>query len=417
MSVITVGPRDFIRPPYRNCPHCGHQSFGIWIMGRNAYYRRCRECLYQGPSISLPDLNKKIIYLDQFAISNMMKASNPDTKAYHGGTLDPFYAELYQRLKRLTRMQLIVCPSSFTHTWESLTSPFFKALEQFYEMLSYGVKFYDAHTIRRFQLHAHARNWIHGMRDKPSEIDVQTVVTGHINDWPPDFRVRANLTYGSEIIDELVRWRNEVHQGLSEVFERWRTEKHKTFDDWFNEELVGYGEVTLNIFTDSKAKSFLSLLRDGVLLETPESVHAVQAVMEVFREAGIPEGQIWSKTREYFLSPELRHVPSIRISSMLYAALARKAAGGQKRPPNRGMANDVEALSAMLPFCDAMFVDKECHALLSEEPLRSELDYGTLLFSLNNKQDFLAHLKEIENKASEEFITALTELYGDQWIN
>ena len=71
-------------------------------------------------------------------------------------------------------------------------------------VISYkGVKFYDAHTIRRFQLDAHAKNWIGSMPDKPTEMDVQTVVTGHINDWPTHFRVRANLTYGSEIIDEL----------------------------------------------------------------------------------------------------------------------------------------------------------------------------------------------------------------------
>jgi hypothetical protein len=151
------------------------------------------------------------------------------------------------------------------------------------------------------------------------------------------------------------------------------------------------------------------------MLEAPESVYAVQAVMQVFREEGIPQEQLLSKASEYFLSPHLRHVPSIRISSMLYAALARKVAGGQKRPPSRGMANDVEVLSALLPYCNAMFVDKECHALLSEEPLRSELGFGIKVFSLNNKQDFLVYLKDIEKSASQDLMMALVELYGDSW--
>ncbi|MGO9568771.1 MAG: hypothetical protein ACLP5H_14645, partial [Desulfomonilaceae bacterium] len=240
--------------------------------------------------------------------------------------------------------------------WESLASPFFKALEEFYEMLSYGVKFYDAHTIRRFQVHEHAKNWVLGIPDKPSEIDVQTVVTGHINDWPPAFRVRANLTYGTEIIDELVKWRNEIREGLCEVFQRWKTEKDRTFMDWFGEEARAFGEVTLRIYKDHFTKSLDSFIRNGVLTEVPEGVLIVQDLMAMFREEGVPREETLSKATEYLLSADLTRVPSIKISSMLYAALARKAAGGQKRPPNRGMANDVETLCVLLPFCNAMFV-------------------------------------------------------------
>ena len=417
MSTITIGPRDFIRPPHRPCPYCGNPSFGIWIIGRDRYHRRCKECLYQGPAVPLPDLSKKVIYLDQFAISNIMKASNHNTKAHISGTLDPFYFELLNLLKRLVRMQLIVCPSSFTHTWESLVSPFFKSLEACYEMLSYGVRFYDSHSIRRFQLSEHAKNWICGEPDKPLTLDIHTVVTCSINVWPSDIRVSANLNYDDTVIHDLVKWRDGMQQGLCEVFKRWRTEKGRTFNDWFEEEARGYGEVTLKAYNEAKVNSFLSLLRHGVLTEAPESVNAVQAVMEVFREAGISPEQIWLKTQEYFLSPHLRNVPSIKIVSMLYAALARKAAGGQKRPPNRGMANDIESLSSVLPFCDAMFVDKECHALLREKPLCTEIDYGTLLFSLNNKQDFLDYLRDIEKNASADILTVLTEVYGDWWKN
>ena len=95
--------------------------------------------------------------------------------------------------------------------------------------------------------------------------------------------------------------------------------------------------------------------------------------MNVFREEGVSEQQIWATVCEYFSSSLLKHVPSIKISSMLYAALARKAVAGQRRPPNRGTANDIEAISFLSPFCDAMFVDRECHALLSDEPLRTEI--------------------------------------------
>jgi len=330
-----------------------------------------------------------------------MKASNPSTKAHQRGTLDPFYSDLFELVKRLARMQLIVCPSSFTHTWESLVSPFFNPLEQFYEMLSNGVKFYDSHTIRRFQLIEHARNWIRGEPDKPLTLDIQTVVTGSINAWPPHIRVKVNLNYPNAIVDELTQWRNQAHEGLCEEFQRWTTENHKTFNDWFTEETRAFGEVIVGSF------------QNGLFTELPENFDYVHAVMDVLQEAGVPDDQILSTTAEYFLSSHLKDIPSIKVSSMLYAALARKAAGGQKRPPNRGMANDIEVLSVLLPFCDTMFVDKECHALLSEGPLSTELDYGTLLFSLNNKQDFLDYLGDIEKSAPHELITTVTELYGN----
>jgi len=405
MAAITVGPRDFIRTPYRTCPHCGNAGFGIWIIAPDRYYRRCRDCLYKGPAVTLPPLNKKVIYLDQFAISNLMKASNPYTNAHGSGALDPFYSQMLKTLTRLTRMQLIVCPSSSTHTRESLVSSLFRSLQKFYEMFSYGLTFYDAHTIRRSQVSNHARNWIRGEPDKPPELDIQKVLSGRMNVWPSVFRVRFKLKYEDAIIEELVRVRNEVHQGLCKVFQRWTTEQHKTFGDWFAEEARAFGKLTLEAYED--------YVKGGVSIQNSEAVYAVHAVMKVFREAGVRQEEILSKVSEYFLSPHLKCVPSIKISSMLYAALARKAAAGQKRPPDKGMANDVETLCIILPYCDAVFIDKECHALLSEEPLRTELNYGTLVFSLNNKQDFLTYLSDIENSASEGLITALTEVYGN----
>jgi hypothetical protein len=422
---MTLSPRDFIRPPFRRCPRCGAPSYGIRVVARENYGRACKQCLYRGAAIPLPELDKKVIYLDQFVISNMMKASNPNTKAHRRGTLDPFYADLFERLKRLARMQLIVCPSSFTHQWESLASPFFKALEACYETLSYGVKFYDPSSIRRFQLIEHARNWIRDEPDKPLTLDVHSLVTSSINVWPPDFHVKVNLNYGEDVVDEIVKWRNEGHQGLCAVFGRWMSEKNRTFKDWFTEEAMAFGETALKVYKDHFVFALKSLIQEAVLggsqlllghilAEPPELYTNVQVIRHEFREAGIREDQVLSKVREYFLSPHLKDVPFIKIQSMLYAALARKAAAGQKRPPNRGMANDIEILSLLLPFCDAMFVDKECHALLREKPLCTEINYGTRVFSLNNKQDFLDYLADIEKSASPELLAALAELHENR---
>jgi hypothetical protein len=79
-------------------------------------------------------------------------------------------------------------------------------------------------------------------------------------------------------------------------------------------------------------------------------------------------------------------VPSMRMSSLLFTAMARKAPiGGQMRPPNRGTISDVKTVAAVLPYCDAIWVDNEVAGLLGEEPLRTQIDDGTRVFSWNTR--------------------------------
>jgi len=70
------------------------------------YVRRCIKCWFD-QSFPLPALNKRIIYLDQFVISNMMKELDPSNKNTNG-----FYRSLFERLDRLSKLQLLVCPES-----------------------------------------------------------------------------------------------------------------------------------------------------------------------------------------------------------------------------------------------------------------------------------------------------------------
>jgi len=119
--------------------------------------------------------------------------------------------------------------------------------------------------------------------------------------------------------------------------------------------------------------------------------------------------------QEYLMSASLKDVPFNKISSMLFAAIARKAASGQKRPPNRGMCNDIDCISTLLPYCDAMFIDNECHGYLQESPLRECITYGTKTFGWNNRKEFLAYLSGILSSGSKEHLRLIEEVYGPGW--
>jgi len=112
----------------------------------------------------------------------------------------------------------------------------------------------------------------------------------------------------------------------------------------------------------------------------------------------------------------MKDVPFNRISSMLYAALARKAAAGRNKPPGQGIVNDIPLISILLPYCDTIFLDKECYGYLNEEPLKSDLNYGTRLFSISNRDELMAYLDDIEKSASEQHLSMVTAVYGDSWL-
>lgn len=393
----------------------------------NAYLRRCRECFYPHPArgdsmirFALPKLNKKVIYIDQFAISNMMKALNPQTKAYQKGTIDQFWLRLYERLDRLCKLQLIICPMSESHREESIFSSFFKALERMYTLLSYGVGFDSPGVIKQFQVSKHAKEWIVGRGDEEIELNVHDIINGNINAWQEKLIISSNIQYSQDLMDDWRRSRERTREVLKRVFERWSSEKEKTFNEWFKEEVMGFGDGILrNYFSD--LKRFEDIFVDRIMLTScnifpSESIILVLEIRDVFREAGIKDVDILPKTIEYFTSPSIKNVPCVKICAMLWAALARKTASGRLRIPTYGMKVDIEMLSVLLPYCDAIFIDRECHAFLKEMPLQKEIDYGTRVFSMTNKEEFFDYLNEIETSVSKEHLYVVQEVYGEEWL-
>jgi len=63
-----------------------------------------------------------------------------------------------------------------------------------------------------------------------------------------------------------------------------------------------------------------------------------------------------------------------------------------------GMTNDLNILSLLLPYCDAMFIDNQCRGCLEEKDLQDNIDYSTRVFSLTSKEDFLGYLEQLETE-------------------
>ena len=415
----------FIRPPYIDCPKCNERKFGINGIFDYHYSRRCDNCGYpkhpEEPYITpLPKINRKIVYLDQFVISNIMKVLHPDFKRNVDKKHLDFWHNLFGKLDRISKLQLIICPHSGFHTDESLLSQFFKPLKKIYELLGHGIGFIQENNILNSQISQIANYWIKNEKEYKIVIDHSDAIRERIDGWFDQLFISLSQSYLFDFKEDIAEQKKSIHGGLEDVFRRWQTEKHKKFEDWYREETQAFGKVYLNKFAQYNS----NLLRKFFLGENLSSddffphnvVITWRCVESVFEKNNIPQNKIISKFMEFLLSNDIQRAPYIKIRSMLCAALARKAASGQKRIPSPGMIYDIQTISALLPYCDAMFIDNECHTFLNEYPLNTDLDFGTRLFSLNNKDKFLSYLDEIEKNMSEDHYNKVLEVYGEDFL-
>jgi hypothetical protein len=228
-DTIRIDPRDFTMRPYLRCPKCGAEEYGVLSIRDNWCDRRCRAC-WHTDTVDLPDIKKKIVYVDQLAFSNIMKFLSPAVKGHQRVTAEPFWKELFEILGVVCHLQLVACPESREHQYESLTSPFYKALKRTYEHFSHGVGFHDAETIRIRQVAALARAWL---KNDPANFDFEpeSITSDRLHAWSDRIFVTADATL-SGAVDELRTRRSKSHQGLQEFFERWGKEK-KSFKEVF----------------------------------------------------------------------------------------------------------------------------------------------------------------------------------------
>jgi hypothetical protein len=277
---------------------------------------------------------------------------------------------------------------------EFCPSPTAVAAGPAYKRLSGTVSFHDSDYVKRLQISSLADAYLEGKDPPQFEFVIDRVLIGNRNAWLPDMSLSVNADF-SGFADGIRETRNKVSDGMREVAEAWAKEKAK-FDEILKQELEGFG------------RAHMQALEAGVnAVEMQYNDLTVK-----FETAGLDAAIVPDFVFDFWDWSGLQHLPVHRISSYLYAALARKMAAGQRRPPNQGMMNDIAAISTYGPYVDAMFVDNECAALLAEEPLLSDLRLKTQIFSLNSADAFLAYLGELEAKASFEVRSYTHEIYS-----
>lgn len=204
---------------------------------------------------NLTNTPKKIIYLDQFVISNITKILNPSfPRREHLLKTQPFWLELYRKLDRLLKLQLIVCPDSYYHRTESLLSgdPDFDSLQDVYSYLSNDCTFQDGTMILRWQLLHHFRDYINDHPEREPVIPASDVIHGDPDRWHDRLRVTVPYRPDANEIASFRSQREKQYGTVEGVFKKWQ-QNSTSFKLSVQEEAQALGRAIIEVFASHLA--------------------------------------------------------------------------------------------------------------------------------------------------------------------
>ena len=146
-------------------------------------------------------------------------------------------------------------------------------------------------------------------------------------------------------------------------------------------------------------------------------IATIERVMQFPRDGGIRSAEEQEElVKSFLLRNRIADAPFVKLQSLMFAAIAMRAAQGQKEPPNEGTATDIDAVAHLLSYSDAMFMDNGCRSLLLDVPTALRPPETAKVFSLNVKTEFLEYLRSIRDGISAEHVQTIREVYGDDHL-
>lgn len=200
-----------------------------------------------------------------------------------------------------------------------------------------------------------------------------------------------------------------------------KKESDKDINYWIESEINGFRESLL-ASVRSRHKDIQDLVKDPEsfdsmrLLPSPLFLMATE-IEEYFSKFAKTNEELQRLISKFLSNEMLKNIPFVRINHILIAAHAtRVSCGTMKAEKLKGsLINDCWMVATILPFCDAIFLDRQIAGFLRDNPMKTIVEPMPKVFSLSNKEEFIAYLDEIEATASATHLAQVKEVYGEKW--
>jgi len=386
-----------------DCPGCGAKDqFGnVWVKG-NQVLRGCMQCKYN-TTVWLPEIKKKIIYLDQFFFSKAFRET------------DPKFVEAMSRIRQISEKQLLVAPFSSihedeTHQWRGFDGKNKDDLLEFIKTASRGHEFEPAYNVEQTQIVKAFQAFLTGRPEK-YDLSQNDILHRNIHEWDDYYRIDVGRYSGNiEIIRDS---KLQCVEGLVDLFPGWR-KSIDTFDQHVKIEMItaakGYVESYILY------KSRIANGDHAAFLDSPVMSQFMQSLLYCFPEETPDETRL-KQILDFFRSRHFDEIPHLWLQARIFATLKDMVKRGAYTDREgaiarlSGFIHDLRHISIYAPYCDAFIMDKAMASLISDPRINIANRYNVKVFSLNNWDIFLGWMNELDSTISQEHRVGLAAAY------
>ncbi len=394
------------------CPDCGAVSFGCLHIGKawgeqDYLELACEKCCttYR---CDLPKLTKKILYLDQLAISHMMRSRQAGK--------DRKWSDFFDRLKSMVQWQRIICPTSWEHRAESeFSKDRYAALMDTCRKLAMGNRLRASWDIQARQIYQALQAFMVGTMPDWS-FDSKEAFEDNPNTWHDHFAIDVDFALDFKQVADRRESKMAVHKAMESLYSD-PTYLQGTFEEHVQRETEGFARGLLGTY-DKERRELLEMMcgvraPDPIALLSSPGAQVVQMVLMTIQQESQSQDRN-SKVREFFFSPQFRSVPAVRINAVMRAAMALKSRDSGRKPKPSDQ-YDVEVICSYMPYCDAMLIDGEMRSLATDGKAQLDGAYDTMLFSARTLPKLHEWLDQVETSFPPQQREAVADVYEERF--
>src|SRR5258706_252965 len=381
------------------CPSCGTpESYGNVMVGGNTLSRGCLQCKHWD-RIPLPELQKKVIYLDQFFFSHAFRGEHR------------MFIEAKKRITDLDWAQHIVVPYSNVHEDESelWTEAQRAPLLEFIKQTSLGHKFSYEYEVKNRQIH---RAFQAFLASGPTAHTVKRsdALERDVNEW--DGYIWIDVGNFLDKHDDLKMRKDRSIEDLLDAFDAWATSP-STFKEDVQFELRSSARSYIEHYVEYVERI---VSRDpAAFLTANENSMMIESLLRY--QDKLPAPLRMQRIQVFFQSDYFANVPEARIGSEFFALLRHRLRQGEykNKEKNRdrfgGLFYDIRFISTYAPYCDAMVVDNLMFQWATDPLIDLPKRFGVRLFSRLNWDEFLTYLADLAASQRPEVDEALKMIH------
>lgn len=369
------------------CPSCGEAELHRPRVDGTRFDACCPRCQHWWQS-PLPELARKVIVLDTNVLSEITKLRSKSTTEEKKQKLER-WTEVVSRIEEANALQAIICPEIPTLSTELRLTPDGTAIAEVASEFSHGVLFRQRYPIECQQLHnallAHRRN------DTVASVARRDAFIGDLSQWRTPLLSTEKLKHSADpaYIREV---KQQLHSNSRPVLHDW-AETAQSIDALYCRQLHSYGPRIIQ-----EHKEYLEALSNPAL--DPDdylciSVHVMTRVRESLESLGVPPEASLDEAIRFLESEQASMIPANRVAAALFAYESRQLAGDMQNLAS-SFWFDVEMLSTVLPYCDAILTEGHlAGALRSIHRFLPSECQDVRVFSVRDLSNFESYLDEL----------------------